>query len=230
MHKSSTSLWAAVPVKAFGEAKTRLSAALCAADREGLARAMLEDVLCALSKSRHLSRIVVVTADAAVADLARIHDAEVLHDLRSAGQSAAVEQAAAAFTAEGGFAMLTVPGDLPLLTAQDIDSASVLLSDNVSLVLMPAGNDGGTNGLLCQLPNQLTFHFGDDSFNKHCQAAKLLGLPFAISRAAGFQLDLDRPADLEAFLIEHSQTQSAIFLSSKKITRTMGEPLGSMDR
>ena len=230
MNKPKPPLWAAVPVKAFGEAKTRLSAALCAADREGLARAMLEDVLHALSQSIQVSRIVVVTADAVVADLARSHDAEVLHDHRLAGQSAAVEQAAAAFTADGGIAMLTVPGDLPLLTAQDIDSAGVLLTDEVPLVLMPAGNDGGTNGLLCQLPNQLTFHFGEDSFNKHCQIAKLLGLPFAVSRAAGFQLDLDRPADLEAFSIKCSQTQSAIFLSNKKITRIMGEPLGSMDR
>jgi len=229
MPKALGPIWAAVPVKAFDQAKTRLSAALSSAQREGLARAMLTDVLCALGQSKAIERVMVITADSEVADLARGMGAEILHDRLCRGQTQAVEQAASAFAARGCAAMLTLPGDLPLLTPKDVDDVCALLCESTPLVMVPASGDGGTNAVLCCPPDSMQFHFGEDSFRKHLSSANALGLAFAISNAAGFQLDLDRPADLEAFLAEQSQSRSAVFLSTHTIKLFSGEALGSVD-
>ena len=229
MLKALGPIWAAVPVKAFDQAKTRLSAALSGSEREGLARAMLTDVLCALGQSKAIERVIVITADSEVAHLARDLGAEVLHDQLCRGQTQAVEQAASAFAARGCAAMLTLPGDLPLLTPKDIDEVCALLCENTPLVMVPASGDGGTNAVLCCPPDSMRFHFGEDSFRKHLQSAEALSLSFAISNAAGFQLDLDRPADLKAFLAQKSQSRSAVFLSTHTIKLLSGEALGSMD-
>ena len=53
-------LWALVPVKALGRAKQRLKNCM-GEDRAGLTVAMLKDVLAALSESKEISHIVVVT-------------------------------------------------------------------------------------------------------------------------------------------------------------------------
>jgi 2-phospho-L-lactate guanylyltransferase len=159
MLKALGPIWAAVPVKAFDQAKTRLSAALSGSEREGLARAMLTDVLCALGQSKAIERVIVITADSEVAHLARDLGAEVLHDQLCRGQTQAVEQAASAFAARGCAAMLTLPGDLPLLTPKDIDEVCALLCENTPLVMVPASGDGGTNAVLCCPPDSMRFHF-----------------------------------------------------------------------
>lgn len=221
-------IWAAVPVKAFGAAKSRLSPALPASVRGGLARAMLSDVLAALRASVRVRRSVVITADEQVADVARSLGADVLHDQRCAGQTAAVEQAAADFQARGIAAMLTLPGDLPLLRAADVDALCALLRGPRALVLAPAGNDGGTNAVLCAPPSCMRFHFGDDSYARHLRAASELGLIPVISDAAGFRLDIDRPADLEAFLAAGSSTHAHAFLCEQLTTHASGGLLGTM--
>jgi 2-phospho-L-lactate guanylyltransferase len=65
---------AVVPAQAFTAAKQRLGDALPAATRAALARAMLEDVLAALSGAS-LDRVVVITPDAEVAAVAERHGA-----------------------------------------------------------------------------------------------------------------------------------------------------------
>jgi 2-phospho-L-lactate guanylyltransferase len=221
-------IWAAVPVKAFGSAKSRLSTALPAHLREGLARAMLVDVLAALRGATRIRHSVVITADREVAEVARSMGADVLHDQRCAGQTAAVEQAAADFQARGITAMLTLPGDLPLLRAADVDALCALLQLPRGLVLAPAGNDGGTNAVLCAPPSCMRFHFGDDSYSHHLRAACELGLEPVISDAAGFRLDIDRPADLEAFLAAGSSTRAHAFLREQSMMHVSGGILGTM--
>ena len=63
-------IWAVVPVKDTAAAKQRLAPALPADLRQGLALAMLEDVLAALAEARGLAGRVLVTIDPAARDLA----------------------------------------------------------------------------------------------------------------------------------------------------------------
>lgn len=226
MAKTYPTIWAAVPVKAFHHAKSRLSAAISSAVREGLARAMLNDVLIALRQSQRVSNTLVVTDDPAVSTLAADMGVAVLHDRYCQGQSSAVEQAMHELQARGCTAMLTVPGDLPLIQAHEIDELCDLLEPQRPLVIAPAGNDGGTNALLCALPTPMKFHFGEDSFAKHVRTAQSLDLRYAIADIAGFRLDLDRPNDLKKFIAHASDTQAYSFLKALPSLDRLGGSIG----
>jgi 2-phospho-L-lactate guanylyltransferase (CobY/MobA/RfbA family) len=72
-------IWAVVPVKALTSSKQRLAPAL-GSRREAFARGLLAQTLFALAGSRSVSGVLVVTADAEVADEARRGGAEVLQE------------------------------------------------------------------------------------------------------------------------------------------------------
>lgn len=222
MPDPSEQIWAAIPVKAFGQAKSRLSPALSPASRQALAKAMFTDVLTAVNGCDRIKRTVVVTADPEVAVAAQKMGADVLHDQQCAGQTAAVQQAADFLHGQGACAMLTLPGDLPLLTPADVDAICRLLSPSKPLILSPAVNDGGTNALLCRLPTVMRFHFGDDSFAKHLRSANELGLDHCIADIGGFRLDLDRPDDLKDFMASASQTHAYSILRAEQPEHACG--------
>ena len=119
-------VWAAVPVKEFTGAKQRLAALLTPAQRETLAATMLEDVLAALAGARRLGGILVNTVEPRAAALADRYGARVVTDGARDGHTGAVMGMARALAAEG-HAMLTLPGDIPRVTAAEIDAVVCVL-------------------------------------------------------------------------------------------------------
>ena len=113
------SIICAVPVKDLVNAKQRLTAALGPAERGELARAMLRDVLGALSAAR-VDAVWVVTRDAEVAALAREFGAEPLAEAENRGHTAAVAAAQAEAVRRGARMFLTVPGDVPCVVPAEI--------------------------------------------------------------------------------------------------------------
>ena len=85
---------AVVPVKDLGDVKQRLDGVLDQPARTALFRAMLEDVLEALSGVVSLAGIVLVTRDAEAIALAERYGAECLIEPENRGHTAAVEFAA----------------------------------------------------------------------------------------------------------------------------------------
>ena len=81
-----------LPVKDFKDSKQRLLPALDATARAGLARAMLKDVLTAISASRAPGRVVVFTAADEVMQMARPFGFDVILEKSVDGHSAAVNQ------------------------------------------------------------------------------------------------------------------------------------------
>ncbi|PYS40968.1 MAG: hypothetical protein DMG14_08780, partial [Acidobacteria bacterium] len=79
-----------LPVKDFKDSKQRLLPALDATARAGLARAMLKDVLTAISASRAPGRVVVFTAADEVMQMARPFGFDVILEKSVDGHSAAV--------------------------------------------------------------------------------------------------------------------------------------------
>src|SRR5688572_11556589 len=106
---------AVLPIKTFSRAKHRLAEAVGAPDRRELAEAMVGDVLDALTAVEGLDRLVVVTAEPVAAAAAREAGADVVHDDREAGQSAAAALGVDAAVATGADRALLVPGDCPAL-------------------------------------------------------------------------------------------------------------------
>ena len=68
---ASGNLWAVVPVKLFADTKRRLMPVLESDERAALARTMLEDVLSVLTRTLSLAGIMVITRDAAAANMVR---------------------------------------------------------------------------------------------------------------------------------------------------------------
>ena len=195
-----TDVWAAVPVKAFTGAKQRLSAILSPALREILAATMLEDVLSALAGATRLAGILVNTVDPRAADLARRYGARVVTEGARDGHTGAVLGMARVLAAEGRGALLTLPGDIPRVTAAEIDTVVSSCPDAPSFTIVPAHDELGSNAILCAPPLVMPLRFGDDSYFPHLATARRLGMEPAIVRLPGIGLDIDHPADLRALL------------------------------
>ncbi|HKU85767.1 MAG TPA: 2-phospho-L-lactate guanylyltransferase, partial [Casimicrobiaceae bacterium] len=102
-------IWAVVPVKALGQAKSRLAGTLSCDARAEFARAMLQDVLEALAQARTIAGLVVVTADPEATALAARLGARIFTSDATCGHTGAVMAAARRLHAEGREGMLTVP-------------------------------------------------------------------------------------------------------------------------
>ena len=214
------SVWAVVPVKPFAVAKVRLAPVLDAAERAHLVRLMFEDVLAALTASRHLlGGVLVPTADREAAEIARRHGAVVVAEDSPSGLNSAIEQAVRCISPDAGDGMLVVPADLPQLSAASIDPIVRLLDAPELVVLVQAPADGGTNLLGCRPAGAIPPLFGPQSFWRHREAARHAGIRTSIVKNRELEQDIDRPDDLVAFLSMESavQTRTHAFVSSLDI-------------
>jgi 2-phospho-L-lactate guanylyltransferase len=195
-----TAIWAVVPVKEFEGAKQRLSAALSPEERRALATTMLEDVLDAVSAVRELSGVLVVTLDPAATSLASRYGARVVTEGARDGHTGAVTTAARLLAREGQAGMMTLPGDIPRLSSDEI--AATLAAHRVApaFTIVPAHDDLGSNTIICSPPDAVPLRFGEDSFFPHLDAARAQGVEPLVVRHQGIGMDIDNPLDLVTFL------------------------------
>ena len=110
---------AAVPAKDFRGAKQRLAGLLTSEERASLARTMLEDVLAVVTASP-VGSVYLVTSDPEVMACARQFPVEIIAEEQSAGHTAAVARAQTVAVAAGADCFLTVPGDVPAVTVEEL--------------------------------------------------------------------------------------------------------------
>jgi 2-phospho-L-lactate/phosphoenolpyruvate guanylyltransferase len=189
-------VWALVPVKSFGDAKSRLSAALSPPARRELARTMCEDVLAALSAASGLGGIAVVTTDPAAATLARRYGARVIADGAGDGHTGAVVAGARWLADEGASGMLTMPGDIPRVTMEEVALVLAAHRPAPAFTIVPAHDGRGSNAILVSPPGAVPLAFGDDSFMPHLQASRRCGIEPTVLSLPGIGLDIDHPEDL----------------------------------
>jgi len=205
-------IWAVVPVKDTSDAKQRLGDAVAPARRRHLALAMLEDVLTALAASPGLAGLVVVTVDEAAAALADQYRARVVIEGAREGQTGAVTATARRLGRDGSHAILTIPGDVPLVTPDEIAQIIAAHDRNPDFVIVPAHDERGSNAILCSPPDAVPLKFGNDSFLPHLAAARQAGVEPKVLRLPGLGLDIDNPADLAAFMKIPSNTHARAYL------------------
>ena len=203
---------AAVPVKDVVNAKQRLMRVLDGPERRELARAMLIDVLRALAAAR-LDRVWVVTREPEVAAIARSLGAEPLGEEENRGHTAAVATAQAEAVRAGARAFLTIPGDVPCVTAVEIRALVAALGAPPAAVFSPSRSGLGTNGVLLAPPAAMRLRFGEPSFDNHLAAARALRLDPRVVTLPGLGLDVDSPEDLVALLTEGAGTESHALLT-----------------
>ena len=205
-------LWAVVPVKEMDQAKQRLAPLLDPAVRRALVAAMLEDVLEALAAAPDLAGIAIVTVDPVARRLAARWDARIIEAGARAGHTGAVTAAARVLMAEGRAAMLTVPGDIPLLTPAEIVAIVAAHRPSPAFTIVPSHDERGSNAILLSPPEAVPFAFGDDSFLPHLRAAEACGLAPTVLHLPGVALDIDNPEDLRSFLRIESTTRARAVL------------------
>ena len=203
-----TDVHAVVPVKNLGDVKQRLAGILGQPQRTALFRAMLEDVLEALSGASSLAGIALVTRDEEAIALAERYGAECLIEPENRGHTAAVEFAARALADRGAGALLQVPGDIPRVTSGEIEAVIAAHAPAPAVTIAPSRDFRGSNAVLCSPPDVFPFRFGDDSFYPHLAAARATGIEPTVVERPGIGLDIDTPDDLEAFLASPSGTRA----------------------
>ena len=214
-------VWAVVPAKDLAQAKQRLAGILTPEERQGLAQAMLEDVLTALAGVPALAGIIVVTREAALAAIARSFDARIIADLRHEGPSAAIMLAAKELAAARVAGILAIPADVPLASAAEIGEIASVATARPAVTLVPALADMGTNAIALTPSDAIPIRFGKQSFFQHLEAALERGITPRILRLPGIGLDIDRPEDLAAFLARCSKTRSHAFLEQRGVMERM---------
>jgi 2-phospho-L-lactate/phosphoenolpyruvate guanylyltransferase len=225
---SGAGIWAVVPVKDTGAAKQRLAPALPGELRQPLALAMLEDVLSALAETHGLAGRVLVTTDPPAMRLAARYAAECWSEGAGDGHTGAVMAAARRLAREGQGGMLTLPGDIPLVTAAEIERLLAahrrsLQSPGPAFTIAPSHDEKGSNAIVMSPPDAVNLRFGDDSFFPHLAAAEARGIAPTVLHLPGIALDIDNPADLAHFAQLGSHTRAGLWLADNKAALGAGE-------
>jgi 2-phospho-L-lactate/phosphoenolpyruvate guanylyltransferase len=226
MRAYSKDLWTVVPVKERDRAKERLAPLLPPELRRELALAMLEDVLAALAASAGLAGLLVVTLDPVASLVARRYGARIVEEGARDGHTGAVTAAARLLSAERRGGMLTLPGDIPLVTPHEISELIAAHRPAPSFTIVPSHDEGGSNAILMSPPDAVPLRFGVNSFFPHLRAAEAKGITPTVLRLPGIGLDIDNPEDLAALARHSSPTRMHAFLSQHGILSPMPRPVG----
>jgi len=205
-------IWAVIPVKETPGAKQRLSASVPTHLRREFVLAMLEDVLAAVSQARGLAGIAVVTVDSGAGSLAQRYGARILTGDARGGHTAAVAAAARVLAAEGIGGMVQFPGDIPLVTPEEISFVLSMHRAAPSFTIVPSHDDFGSNAVVVSPPTAVPLTFGEDSFFPHLRTARLCGIDPLVVRLPGIGRDIDNAEDLHAFARIASTTRTQTFL------------------
>lgn len=194
-------IWAVIPVKEMEGSKQRLSSLLTPAQRQGLAQVMLMDVLDAAFGARDLAGVILVTLDEFATKLGRDMGAHIITDGARDGHTGAVMAAAHRLVLEGGHAMLTMPGDIPRVTSEEIQTAIAHHSPMApAFTIVPAHDEKGSNCIIMTPPDSVPLRFGEDSYFPHLAAARKLDIEPSIVPLPGIGMDIDHPEDIHQFM------------------------------
>lgn len=202
-----------VPVKNLENAKERLSPVLTCAERRALAEAMLQDVFAALAALNHHTRVGVVSSDPLAVALAERYGFAHIPDPANLGESDAIAHATRHCVVRGEDSTMVIPGDIPLVQAEDIEQVLAAAPAQGS-VLVPGWDGRGSNAVLRRPADLFPLRFGNDSFQPHLRAAQATGMPCVVLRLPRFGLDVDNPADLAQLLAAEGNSRAQQLLRS----------------
>ena len=191
-----THTWALVPLHNPERAKTRLGPVLDPAFRRMLMLAMAEDVLSALTASKGIERILLVSNEPEAGSLLSAWPLEVFYSSDNEGLNRELEHAAAYAATRGAERVLIVHADLPWLRPDALDH---FIAGCPSGAVCAAGCKlgSGTNALLVPLPLPLPLVFGKNSLQGFRDGAMTAGLELHVAEDPHLSLDIDSPEDFK---------------------------------
>ena len=182
-----------IPIKAFHQAKERLSDLLTPAERFILAKLCAQRVL-------HASvgyEIFVVCDDQDVAEWARAQNANIVWQT-NVGLNNAVNDGVTAVRARNFDLAMIIHSDLPLATGfshlfSDCDPKTL----KTSITIVPDRHEDGTNVMIVPTAIDFEFSYGRNSFIEHQKIAKNCKLTVRIIHDQYLSVDIDTAQDLD---------------------------------
>jgi coenzyme F420-0:L-glutamate ligase / coenzyme F420-1:gamma-L-glutamate ligase len=213
------SLWAIVPVKPLGLAKSRLAGVLTSDARRALTLRALTHELSELHAVQEIEQVLVVCSEDAVRDVAVQGGAHVIadtaHDLNGAVQLAIAHAQRA-----GAVDVLIAPADLPLMLADDVRRLIAAHPAGLAAItICPDRHERGTNALLISPPDLIAPRFGENSLEAHVLAAQAAGAHVQQFHAPTLMLDVDTPQDLAIY------EREAAMRARRSVRRYLEQPV-----
>lgn len=193
------SVWAIVPVKPFTRAKSRLAAVLSPPDRVELAEKLLRHTITTVQQVPEVTGVLVVSRDNKALAVAREAGAHTVQESGMPELNNALMRATKVVEAWRGGAVLILPADLPLIAPEDLRELVRAGDEEKSVVIAPDRAEDGTNALLVRPPLLIQYAYGPGSFRRHYDRAREAGAVVRVYRSERIMLDIDVPADLEAY-------------------------------
>ena len=112
----------------------------------------------------------------------------------------------------GAARFLTIPGDVPCVTAGEVTAVLGALGDQGGVAFVPSVSGFGTNAAFLAPPDIMPLKFGEPSLANHVEAARQRGISPVVLGLPGLGLDIDAPEDLALLLECGVATRSATLL------------------
>ena len=187
-----------IPVRRLNNSKSRLANILSGELRRKLNKQMLQNVINACLKTDKLKRIIVISPDDEILELARENDIEIANEEFERGVNGAITYILEKFR-EDISSILILPSDLPLVTSRDLSKIISVSKKEPSIVISPSSRMDGTNALLLKPVSAIPLFFDQDSFSNHLRSALINRVKTTIYISRNIILDIDTPYDLREF-------------------------------
>ena len=191
-------MWIVLPIKALSPVKSRLAPVLSPAQRAGLMRAMVKDVLSAANDCPLVDGVLLVSRDPDISELAETYGAELLCLEVDEDLNSAVTAAADYLLAKNISRVMILHGDMPLTRASDLREL-IEESDDSKITLVSCRHEQGTNAMVTSLPSPIPFLYGEGSYQRHLDAACRNGVGVTTLPNIRLALDINSSDDLLAF-------------------------------
>jgi 2-phospho-L-lactate guanylyltransferase len=212
-------VWALIPVKDFGAAKSRLRAVLSADECSGLAESMARDVVAAITESGAVHGVSILGGGHEIENLAGENACDCMEEFYDVDLSCNLGLSARQLRADGVSTLVIVPSDLPTLRPRDI--SQLINQSGSGLGICTAGRDDGTNALVLSPPDAIEFKFGTHSARLHMEAGTAAGLHTTAIDHPAFRVDIDTPDDLTWLCKQAMSGSTADFLDNTGIRQRM---------
>ncbi len=214
-------MWGIIPIKSLNQAKHRLKHVLYPDERQEFFKAMFEDVLSTMMSVPDFEQVAVATVCPAACIIAKKYGAIVLSTSHDQGQTAAVVRSAKILDARGITSMLMIPGDVPLVTVEEIKIVLDLHEKAPSMTIVPAQDELGSNCIALSPTIAAPLRFGPNSYFPHLETARKLGLSLQSPKLTGLGLDIDTPEDLLVLSRQTVCTRAQEYLRKKNIVERL---------
>ena len=191
-----------IPVKTFSKAKTRLD---ISSDKvEKLCKVMLEEIVQTATISPRIDKVIIVTKEPAVTEIAQKYNAYIIPDENEESVNSAVALADK-FLLENNFdESIVLPQDIPYIKTQDIDFMLNFMTPPNFAIIIPSRRFDGTNALMRMPIDLMKTHYDEDSYKIHMNTAKEHTLNVAMVFVKRIMWDVDNMEDLN-FLLEQEE-------------------------